>query len=71
MNGSRTFIVNPKWFVYNLATASSESSLERIRWPHIRKYFGHDLYVGFANDPAYEMSVVTLKRGSATVGHRP
>lgn len=64
-SGSRTFIVDPKWFVYNLATASSESALQRIRWPNIRKYFGHDLYVGLANDPAYELNVVTLKKGQA------
>jgi cytochrome c-type biogenesis protein CcmF len=62
-SGARTFLVDPKWFVYNLATASSETALERIRWPHIRKYFGHDLYVGLANDPGYEMHVVDIKKG--------
>ena len=51
-NGNRTFIVDPKWFVYNLAHASSEEALSRIRWPHIKKYFGHDLYVGLSQRPA-------------------
>jgi len=68
-NGSRTFLVNPKWFVFNLATASSEEALQRIRWPHIRKYFGHDLYVGYANDPEFLKHVVSLKKGEpVTVG---
>ena len=68
-NGARTFIVNPKWFVYNLATASSETALTRIRWPHIRKYFGHDLYVGYANDPIFSRRMITLKKGQpATAG---
>jgi cytochrome c-type biogenesis protein CcmF len=63
--GSRTFIVDPKWFVYNLATASSETALDRIRWPHIKKYFGHDLYVGFANDPGIDWPTLTMKKGEA------
>jgi cytochrome c-type biogenesis protein CcmF len=64
-NGSKTFVVDPKWFVYNLAHATSESALERIRWPHIRKYFGHDLYIGFASDPAIEWPTLKLKKGQA------
>ncbi len=68
-NGSKTFIVNPKWFVYNLPHAPTEDALRRIRWPHIRKYFGHDLYVGFATDPGLKLPTLRLKKNQAnTVG---
>lgn len=52
-DGQRTFLVSPRWFVHNLNTAPSEDRLERMRWPSIVKYFGHDLYVGLANDAVF------------------
>lgn len=59
-DGTKTFLVEPRWFVHNLNRATEEPmegsgarGLERMRWPHIQKYWGHDLYVGLANDPAY------------------
>jgi cytochrome c-type biogenesis protein CcmF len=58
-DGSKTFLVEPRWFVHNLNRAVEQPMaegvrpLERMRWPHIQKFFGHDLYVGLANDPAY------------------
>ncbi len=52
-DGSRTFLVSPRWFVYNLNKAHYEDETEAIRWPDIHKYLGHDLYVGLAADPEY------------------
>ncbi len=52
-DGSRTFLVSPRWFVYNLATARFEDDAQAIRWPDIRKYMGHDLYVGLAANPEF------------------
>jgi cytochrome c-type biogenesis protein CcmF len=52
-DGAKTFVVEPRWFVHNKHSAASEDKLERMRWPHIAKYGGHDLYVGLANDPVY------------------
>src|SRR5579884_1852209 len=46
----KTFVIQPRWFVHNLNTAESEADLERMRWPAITKYLGHDLYVGLAAD---------------------
>ncbi|MDE2126806.1 MAG: cytochrome c biogenesis protein CcsA [Armatimonadetes bacterium] len=51
--GPDTFTIDPKWFVYNLDRAN-EQNLDRMRWPSIRKYLSHDLYVGFASDPEFE-----------------
>jgi len=59
-DGSRTFLINPRWFVWNM-NRPSEDQFERMRWPHIQKYVGHDLYVGFANDPGMKLPVVKLK----------
>jgi cytochrome c-type biogenesis protein CcmF len=61
-DGAKTFLINPRWFVWNM-NRPSEEQFERMRWPHIQKYFGHDLYVGFANDPGYKLPVVTLQPG--------
>lgn len=52
-NEQHTFLISPRWFVHNLSRASSETKLERMRWPLITKYLSHDLYVGFASDPQY------------------
>lgn len=52
-DGSRTYLVSPRWFVYNLATARFESDSEAIRWPDIHRYVGHDLYVGLAANPEF------------------
>jgi hypothetical protein len=55
--------------VFNLNTASSADALQRIRWPHIRHYLGHDLYVGFAADPIPGYGVLKLQKGQPrTVG---
>lgn len=62
-DGSRTFVVEPRWFVDNLTTARSEADLMRIKWPFIRKYFGHDLYVALADNPQPKFPTVTLKKG--------
>ena len=51
-DGSRTYLIHPRWFAYNM-NVPSESDLQRMRWPDITKYLGHDLYVGLANDPVY------------------
>lgn len=52
-DGSRTFLISPRWFVYNLATLHFEDESEAIRWPDIRRYLGHDLYVGLAANPEF------------------
>ncbi|HLJ57048.1 MAG TPA: cytochrome c biogenesis protein CcsA [Chthonomonadaceae bacterium] len=68
-DGSRTYLTKPRWFVYNMAHASSEDALQRIRWPHINKYWDHDLYVGYADDPWFAYGVVDLTKGQpATAG---
>ncbi len=48
-----TFLISPRWFVYNLATSKFEDETEAIRWPDIRRYVGHDLYVGLAANPEF------------------
>ncbi|HZT42520.1 MAG TPA: cytochrome c-type biogenesis CcmF C-terminal domain-containing protein [Chthonomonadaceae bacterium] len=53
-DGSKTFLIHPRWFVYNLHTASSEQDLQRMSWPDIQKSVGHDLYVSLASDAQYE-----------------
>ena len=50
---AKTFIMEPRWFIHNLGKAYPWK-LERMRWPSIEKYLGHDLYVGLANDAEYE-----------------
>ncbi len=60
-DGAKTFVVSPRWFVWNL-NAASEDKFERMRWPHIQKFVGHDLYVGFANDPAFQWPTDDPKR---------
>ncbi len=52
-DGAKTFLVEPRWFVHNKHKAPTEDKFERMRWPHIDKYFGHDFYVGLANDPVF------------------
>ena len=52
-DGTRTFLISPRWFVYNLATSHFEDETEAIRWPDIRRYVGHDLYVGLAANPEF------------------
>jgi cytochrome c-type biogenesis protein CcmF len=58
-DGAKTFIIEPRWFVHNLNRAVEDPmaegvpALERMRWPHIQKFLDHDLYIGFASDPAY------------------
>ena len=52
-DGSHTFLISPRWFVYNLDKAHFEDETEAIRWPDIRKYLGHDLYVGLAANPEF------------------
>ena len=51
-DGTKTFLIAPRWFVHNKDRAE-EDAFERMRWPSIVKYAGHDLYVGLANDPGY------------------
>ena len=51
-DGSKTFLMEPRWFVHNKQSAP-EAKYERMRWPHIHKYFGHDLYLGLFSDPQY------------------
>ena len=50
---AKTFVLEPRWFITNLGKAYPWK-LERIRWPAIDKYVGHDLYVGMASDAEYE-----------------
>lgn len=50
---AKTFILEPRWFIHNVGKAYPWK-LERMRWPSINKYVGHDLYVGLANDAEYE-----------------
>ncbi len=52
-DGTRTFMIAPRWFVHNRSRKDYEDEFERMRWPSIVKYAGHDLYVGLANDPGY------------------
>lgn len=68
--GPRTFLVSPRWFAYNMNTAP-EDQFERIRWPAIRKSFGHDLYVSFADDPQYEWPTDDPNRERAGIQMRP
>src|SRR5579871_1152233 len=53
-DGSRTFLIHPNWFVYNMHTAESAMDLQRMMWPSIQKDPGHDLYVSLAGDAQYE-----------------
>ena len=62
-NGTKTFIISPRWFVHNKARAN-EDKFERMRWPSITKYAGHDLYVGLASDPGLKMSGITMLPGT-------
>ena len=48
------FSIAPRWFVYNMNTSPTEDKFQRMYWPSIEKYAGHDLYVSLANDPIYE-----------------
>ena len=51
-DGAKTFLIAPRWFVHNRDRAT-EDQFERMRWPSIVKYAGHDLYIGLASDPGY------------------
>lgn len=51
-DGSKTFLVEPRWFVYNKQFAQ-EKDFKPMMWPHIQKSLGHDLYVGIAAEPQY------------------
>lgn len=51
--GPKTFTIHPRWFVSKML-GMDETQFEKMRWPDITHYLGHDLYVGFANDPEYE-----------------
>ena len=50
---AKTFVLEPRWFIHNLGKAYPWK-LQRMRWPSIQKYVGHDLYVGLADDASYE-----------------
>lgn len=52
-DGSHTYLVSPRWFAYNLATAQYEAQAKDIIWPEIHKYMGHDLYVALADKPRF------------------
>jgi cytochrome c-type biogenesis protein CcmF len=67
----KTFVIAPRWFVHNLHTAESEDQLERMRWPSITKYLGHDLYVSLANDAQYRWPTDDLNRERPGIVLRP
>ena len=68
-DGSKTFLIEPRWFVHNMKRAESEEKLERMIWPSIVKYFGHDFYVGVAGNPELKIPSFTLPvGGSRAVG---
>ncbi len=66
-DGAKTFVVEPRWFVHNLNRVDSEDKFERMIWPSITKYFGHDLYIGIAGNPELKLSSFSLPVG----GSRP
>ncbi len=51
-DGTKTFTVEPRWFVHNKHRAS-EAEYKRMVWPHIQKEALHDLYVSLANEPRF------------------
>jgi cytochrome c-type biogenesis protein CcmF len=65
--GAQTFVLSPRWFAakYN-PVFEAAGKLEPMTWPAINKYVGHDLYVGLADWPGYNVHVVKLKPGSHT-----
>lgn len=66
--GPKTFTADLSWYVHNLNTAP-EAAFERMRWPSIQKFVGHDFYVGLAADPGYKLYSQTLQpKETAEVG---
>jgi cytochrome c-type biogenesis protein CcmF len=59
--GPRTYLADLSWFVHNIDTTDNEDKFERMRWPSINKSIGHDLYVGLADDPGFELPTITLQ----------
>ena len=62
-DGTKTFIANLRNYVSNFRTAESETDFERISWPHIQKFLGHDLYVGMATTPSPLLVQLQISQG--------
>ena len=64
-DGSKTFTVEPKWFVHNINRVQTEAQFENQIWPSITKYWGHDLYIGLAGYPEHHGGTVTVPLGGS------
>lgn len=61
---AQTYVIQPRWFVPRPSVPlEAQGKLEPMIWPSIYKYLGHDLYVGLADSPSYNVRVLTLRPG--------